>query len=98
MVRAIALSLLLAAGLAAGQPASKPVDHKMVKADVDKWMTELSNWGSWGAEDQLGTLNLITPAKRMVAIALVKEGMPVSLAQLSIQRRPRTTRVPWFTW
>jgi kynurenine formamidase len=68
------LSLLLAAGLAA-QP-----DHKMTKADVDKWMTDLSNWGRWGAEDQLGTLNLITPKKRKAAIALVKEGFPVSLA------------------
>src|SRR3972149_3053387 len=34
------------------------------KADVDRWMTELSNWGRWGPDDQLGALNLITPAKR----------------------------------
>ena len=43
-------------------------------------MTELSNWGRWGKDDQLGTLNLITPAKRKQAVALVKEGYPVSLA------------------
>jgi kynurenine formamidase len=55
-------------------------DHKMTKADVDRWMTELSNWGRWGKEDQLGTLNLITPAKRKEAAAMVKEGYPVSLA------------------
>src|SRR5438552_2921737 len=27
-------------------------------------MTELSNWGRWGKDDQAGTINLITPAKR----------------------------------
>jgi hypothetical protein len=27
------------------------------------WMSELSNWGRWGADDQRGTLNLITPRK-----------------------------------
>jgi kynurenine formamidase len=54
--------------------------HKMTKADVDRWMTELSNWGRWGKDDQLGTLNLITPAKRKSALALVKEGYPISLS------------------
>lgn len=52
----------------------------MTKTDVDRWMTELSNWGRWGKDDQLGTLNLITPAKRKQAVALVKEGYPISLA------------------
>ena len=30
--------------------------------DVLGWMTALSNWGRWGPEDELGTLNLITHA------------------------------------
>ena len=37
-------------------------------------MTTLSNWGRWGREDQMGTLNLITPKKRKQAAALVQEG------------------------
>jgi kynurenine formamidase len=41
---------------------------------------ELSNWGRWGKNDELGTLNLVTPAKRKQAAALVKEGFSVSLA------------------
>lgn len=41
---------------------------------------ELSNWGRWGAGDQLGTLNLITPEKRISASKLVKSGMSVSMA------------------
>ncbi len=55
--------------------------HKMTKADVDRLMTELSNWGRWGKDDQLGAINLITAAKRKQAIALVREGFPVSLAR-----------------
>ncbi|MFZ4596880.1 MAG: hypothetical protein ACOYOF_21705, partial [Verrucomicrobiaceae bacterium] len=27
------------------------------KTDVDRLMTDLSNWGKWGADDQMGTLN-----------------------------------------
>ena len=38
--------------------------HKMTAADVERLVKELSNWGRWGKDDQLGTLNLITPAKR----------------------------------
>jgi len=54
--------------------------RKVTAADVDRWNTELSNWGRWGKEDQLGALNLITPAKRKEAAALVKEGFSVSMA------------------
>jgi kynurenine formamidase len=46
-----------------------------------KWQTGLSNWGRWGPKDGLGTLNLVTPAKRKQAAALVKEGFTVSLAR-----------------
>src|SRR6476660_3562464 len=53
---------------------------KLTKADIDRMMTELSNWGRWGKEDQLGAINLITPAKRKQAASLVREGVSVSLA------------------
>ncbi len=51
------------------------------KATVERWMKELSNWGRWGAADQKGTMNLITPATRQRAAALVKEGFAVSLSR-----------------
>ncbi len=55
--------------------------NRNVTADtVENWMTELSNWGRWGSSDQLGALNLITPAKRVEAAKLVKAGVSVSLA------------------
>src|SRR5260370_19824255 len=52
----------------------------MTKADVDRQMSELSNWGRWGHDDQLGTLNFITAQKRKQATALVKEGYSIALA------------------
>lgn len=49
-------------------------------ATIDQWSKELSNGGRWGETDQLGTLNLITPAKRVAAAKLVTEGVSVSMA------------------
>ena len=47
---------------------------------VAGWMTELSNWGRWGEDDELGTLNLVTPEKRRGALALATAGVSVSLS------------------
>src|SRR5215207_4199533 len=49
-------------------------------AQYERWKKELSNWGRWGKDDQIGALNLITPAKRRQAAGLVKDGISVSLA------------------
>ena len=54
--------------------------RQATRADIDRWMTELSNWGRWGKTDQSGTVNLITPDKRREAAALVKDGISISLA------------------
>lgn len=50
------------------------------EADFRRAMSELSNWGRWGDEDELGAANLITPRKRLEAVALVTEGLSISLA------------------
>src|SRR5688500_15568546 len=50
-------------------------------AEIRAMFDELSNWGRWGENDQRGTLNLVTPAKRRQAAALVREGISVSLSQ-----------------
>jgi kynurenine formamidase len=39
----------------------------------------LSNWGRWGAEDQRGTLNFITPESIRHAASLVKTGRTIRL-------------------
>ena len=40
------------------------------------------NWGRWGADDQVGAMNLITPQKRAAAAALVRSGRTVSLSRI----------------
>lgn len=40
------------------------------------------NWGRWGANDQMGAVNLITAEKRTAAAALVKTGRAVSLSRV----------------
>jgi kynurenine formamidase len=52
-------------------------------AEYTRWQTSLSNWGRWGKNDELGALNLITPAKRRAAVALVRDGVSVSLASIA---------------
>ena len=49
--------------------------------DVIAMMDSLSNWGRWGADDQLGTLNFITPAQRVRAAGLVRDGVSVSCSR-----------------
>ncbi len=82
-MRAFARSLLvlLIVGLAAGKLSSQTAPtHVVTAAEYESWKKELSNWGRWGKDDQIGALNLITPAKRKEAAGLVKEGFSVSLA------------------
>jgi kynurenine formamidase len=67
---------LLAMWIAAAVLPAQPLD----KAALDRWMQEVSNWGRWGNDDQAGTVNLITPAKRKTAAALIREGVTVSLS------------------
>lgn len=52
----------------------------LTKAEFERWKTEYSNWGRWGKDDEFGALNLVTPAKRKRAAALVKNGVSVSMA------------------
>jgi kynurenine formamidase len=54
--------------------------HEVSAEQYTRWKTELSNWGRWGKDDEIGALNLITPEKRRQAAALVRDGVSVSLA------------------
>jgi hypothetical protein len=64
-------------GAAAGAPQrNAALVADVTQAEYDRWKKELSNWGRWGKDDQLGTLNLVTAAKRRAAAALVKDASP----------------------
>ena len=76
-----ALTGILFLALAASNlsPQSVP-SHTVTPEQFERWKKDLSNWGRWGKDDEIGALNLITPAKRKQAAALVKEGVSVSMA------------------
>lgn len=42
------------------------------------YFDSLSNWGRWGDEDQLGTLNFMTPKTVRRAVSLIQEGHHIS--------------------
>jgi kynurenine formamidase len=56
--------------------------------DVVSLLNSLSNWGKWGIDDQLGTLNYITPKKVAEAAASVLSGRVVSIAHDMIITSP----------
>lgn len=84
---AVACCLLTVLGLAVAPSQARQDPAPREPADaaaVERWLGELSNWGRWGEDDQLGTINLITPEVRRRAAALVTQGVAVSLAHATL--------------
>ena len=54
---------------------NKPVNRKAILEAADK----LSNWGRWGSDDQIGTLNNISPDDIVNAGKLIRRGKVFSL-------------------
>jgi hypothetical protein len=75
----VAAIFVLAMGLASAPPAraSEPITTAVLR----EWMLKYSNWGRWGKDDQLGTVNFITFETRKAAADLVKLGLSVSMAR-----------------
>lgn len=57
---------------------------------LDKYIAQCSNWGRWGDDDQIGTLNYIGPDEVRSAAALVTCGETVSCTLPFDQRGPQT--------
>ena len=84
MFGALAMVVAFAKPLASQAAQAHPL---VSQTEYEHWQTELSNWGRWGKDDEMGTLNLVTPAKRKAAAALVKEGVSVSLASNAFTKK-----------
>lgn len=82
------IGCLAAGGLGRGVAVAQ-TSHDMSLEDFEELVQEVSNWGRWGDDDQLGTLNLITPEKRRETAGLVRDGISVSLG-----RRVETREAP----
>ena len=62
------------------------VGQKAIKEASKK----LSNWGKWGKNDQIGTLNYVTPKDLVNASKLIKKGKAFSLGIPLDQNGPQT--------
>ena len=58
----------------------------MSEATLRKLALEVRNWGRWGAQDEIGTLNYITPDKIAAAARLVTAGTVFALG-IPLQRQ-----------
>jgi kynurenine formamidase len=61
--------------------ATFPLDPSDPEAAIAAAAKRCSNWGRWGTDDVLGTLNYLDDAKRAQGAALVRRGVSFSLAQ-----------------
>ena len=92
----VPFGLVVVAAMLLPLSCGSPSHSEEVTAEtVDTWMKELSNWGRWGDDDELGALNLITPEKRRQAAALVEEGISVSLAHDTLKERAPDVTSPF---
>ena len=67
-------------------------EHKLpTEQEVLGWIRDRRNWGRWGKDDQVGAINLITPAKRAAAARLVRTGRSLSLSRPFPKDPGRTT-------
>lgn len=72
-----------AAAPAAQAPAAPPAGSTRAPRNADEFdqmFNQIKNWGRWGKDDELGAVNLITPAKRKQALGLAKLGTVISIA------------------
>ena len=90
--RIVAAALFAGAVAIAAQPEGRSPRNA---AEFDALFQQEKNWGRWGAEDQLGSANLVTPARRKQAAALVKSGITVSLAHNPLTERADDNNNPF---
>jgi kynurenine formamidase len=60
---------------------SAAAESPITPAWIEQVFQQTKNWGRWGADDQRGALNLMTPETRRAAAALVRDGATVSCAR-----------------
>lgn len=53
---------------------------KMALEEFEELFDSLKNWGKWGPDDEIGTVNYITPEKIKEAAVLVRTGRSISMS------------------
>src|SRR5215204_5609517 len=74
----VCLAILACGFTPSGQTPAPSGNRSPINADeFDQLFQQVKNWGRWGEDDQLGSVNLITTAKRKQALSLAKCGQTV---------------------
>ena len=71
-------------------PSNRPA-RTLKRADIEAMAKRVCNWGRWGKDDELGTLNFIGPEQLKAAGALIRKGKAISLGLEFNLRGPQTT-------
>jgi kynurenine formamidase len=66
--------------------------------EVQSYLSDRSNWGRWGEDDQVGAINLITPEKRVAAGRLLRTGRTVSLSRYFPKTPSPENTMPAHHW
>ena len=88
LLTAIGACVGLIAAAAAQAPAPvPPPDTTALRAQYERWRTELKTWGKWApvGQESRGATTLITPQKVASAMRLARSGIVVSLAHAEPQ-------------
>ena len=89
-------AMLLAFGISAGVITQTPPPRVPRNgAEFDELFQQVSNWGRWGKERSAEMANLVTRAKRKQAVALVKDGISVSLGHSTLTKRAEDNPSPF---
>ena len=67
--------------------------RKLKMADIHAAAERLKNWGRWGADDEIGTLNYTRPEDIVAATRLVQKGKVISLALPYDQHGPQGGKI-----
>jgi kynurenine formamidase len=62
------------------EPAPETKGAAISLEEFDRIFQAVKNWGRWGVDDELGTLNYLTPERVAAATGLVRTGQTVSLS------------------
>jgi len=84
MIRRLATFLLYSAMVPVTISAQAPTPREhYTQAQFDQLFHQVSNWGRWGKDDQLGTINLITSDVRRRAATQVRSQIEARTAEAS---------------
>ena len=66
-----------------------PTERKLTRQDLREAAEKFKNWGRWGPNDEIGTLNHTRPEDIVAAARLVRKGKVISLALNFDQHGPQ---------